>query len=232
MYTVLFVCTGNTCRSIMAQTIAQDRIEKKGLSKKVRVISAGTSIVPDSTASECAVHVMERKGLTFKEHAAKQLTRELIQEADLILTMTRRHKQYILSLVPEAQKKAFTLKEYVQTLDAHIDLEDELYELAAALEKKELDFFEKNQAELDALKKEHKELKHRMQEIEKKIQEWHIRFHNETKKERETLKMLEEQLLDVDVSDPIGQPIEGYIECAEVISESLEPIIEKIEKDL
>jgi protein-tyrosine phosphatase len=233
MFTILFVCTGNTCRSSMAQCLAKGLINEKGISKNVRVLSAGTSIIPNSRAPEQAIQVMEKKGLDLKNHVAKQLTPEMIEEADLILTMTRSNKQFVLSMVPKAQDKVFTLKEYVQNLISHnADVEKQLLDLSSRLENKEQDFYNKNKETLLALKEEKRNLMGKLHEVERKIQDWHLKFREATKIEREALKRVEEQLLDIDVVDPIGQPVEKYQECADEIEDSLHIILKNIIKDL
>ena len=228
MFTILFVCTGNTCRSSMAHAIAKGIIQKRDAGKKVRVVSAGTSVIPDSKAAESAIAVMGERGLDLNKHTARQLTPELIEEADLVLTMTRNHKQHVLTMVPHAQDKVFTLKEYVRNQTSHAEVEDTIIELASKLDKKELKFYEENKAEINSLKEEQKQLKEKLQIVEKKIQDWHIRFHEYTKFEREALKKFEEQILDIDVCDPIGHPIKVYKECADEIECCLNIIIDDI----
>ena len=119
MFTILFVCTGNTCRSSMAWAIAEGLLSQKDATKKVKVTSAGTSVVPNSKAAEFAIEVMGKRGLDLKKHMARQLTSELIDEADLVLTMTRNHKQHVLILTPHVQENVFTLKEYARNLNSH-----------------------------------------------------------------------------------------------------------------
>ncbi len=216
----------------MARAIAKGIIKEKGADKKVRVVSAGTSVIPDSKAADCAVHVMEERGLDLKKHTAKQLTPELIEDADLVLTMTRNHKQHVLTMVPDAQEKVFTLKEYVRNLNSQEEVEEKLIALAGRLEDREVSFYDENKGEIDSLKKQQKQLKEQLLNVEKKIQDWHIRFHEFTKKEREALKKLEEQMLDIDVYDPVGQPIQIYMECADELEENLKIIIEKTINEL
>ena len=231
MFTILFVCTGNTCRSTMARAIASGIIKEKGAEKKIKVISAGTSVIPDSKATDSAVNAMEERGLDVKKHTAKQLTPELIEKANLVLTMTRNHKQHVLTMVPDAQDKVFTLKEYVRNLHSQEEVEEKLFDLAGKLDDKEFKFFEENKSEIDSLKKQQSLLKEQLQNVEKQIQDWHIRFHGYTKIEREALKRLEEQMLDIDVYDPIGQPMQVYVQCADDLEENLKIILEKVVVD-
>lgn len=113
VFTLLFVCTGNTCRSAMAQAITQDLLNKLGIGHRLRVLSAGTSAWPGSPASSQARNVMYAQGLSLEEHGATTISESLLQEADLILTMTRGHRDRLLQIAPDQEAKIFTLKEYV-----------------------------------------------------------------------------------------------------------------------
>ncbi|MCT4619005.1 MAG: low molecular weight protein arginine phosphatase [Marinisporobacter sp.] len=113
MKTILFVCTGNTCRSSMAEGLFKKMLEDLGeKTKGIKVISAGTAAIGGQQASKNAVRAMEEKGIDLKDHRATFITKELTQEADLILTMTRNHKNQLLYMEPKAKEKIYTLKEY------------------------------------------------------------------------------------------------------------------------
>lgn len=84
---ILFVCTGNTCRSPMAEGIARDLFSKKNIRNHF-VLSAGIQNITGEPASENAVLVMQEIDLDISRHNSTLVRRELMEEADKILTMT------------------------------------------------------------------------------------------------------------------------------------------------
>jgi len=107
--TIVFVCTGNTCRSSMAEALFKEMIKDR---KDIKVKSAGIWALNNSSASYNAIKVMEERNIDLTGHRATALTREILEEADLILTMTKNHKEEILKVMPEIRDKVYTLKEY------------------------------------------------------------------------------------------------------------------------
>lgn len=89
-YNLLFVCTGNTCRSPMAAAITRAELERRGWSH-VQVRSAGVSAATGAPASEHAVRVVAEAGGDLSEHRSAPLTGELVEWADLVLAMSPMH---------------------------------------------------------------------------------------------------------------------------------------------
>lgn len=90
-YNLLFVCTGNTCRSPMAEALARHSLARRGV-EHVDVASAGTSAWPGSSASAEVPQVLEEIGVELGEHEASLLTPERVDWADLILVMGLSHR--------------------------------------------------------------------------------------------------------------------------------------------
>jgi len=109
---LLLVCTGNTCRSSMAGALLQKILQERNLTSQVEVDSAGTGAFPGLPAAPQAVLALKNKNLDLSGHRAKALTADLVDEADLILTMTERHKEELVRAYPRAQGKTFLLYEY------------------------------------------------------------------------------------------------------------------------
>lgn len=110
---VLVVCTGNSCRSVMAKGLL-----KKYLSgREIVIASAGVSAIPGFRPTQETIEIMAKEGIDVSGHLSQRLTPEMIQQADLILVMERWHKEQILRLVPSAKAKVFLLKEYANASD-------------------------------------------------------------------------------------------------------------------
>ena len=128
--TILFVCTGNTCRSPMAEGLF-----KKLLSEKLgveidelpelgyRIVSAGTSAFGGSCASEEAVEVLRERGCDIESHVSRPLSEELISEADRIYALTTSHQMGILALGTTLDLPGSPLEHIVHPV-AGVDISD------------------------------------------------------------------------------------------------------------
>jgi protein-tyrosine-phosphatase len=109
---VLFVCTGNTCRSPLAEVAARKLAATKGL-RDVTFASAGIGAYGGAAASEGAMLVALERGLDLSSHQAQPLTTELVDESDLILCMSGHHVENAIAL--GGAGKTFLLDEYASS---------------------------------------------------------------------------------------------------------------------
>jgi len=108
---VLFVCTGNTCRSVMAQELLKKMLKEKGI-ENVKVSSAGIAALPSYGISGILEKVLKEEDIEPSCHRPTPIDSEVLRDADLILVMEKRHKEAILEIAPEVKNKAFLLKEF------------------------------------------------------------------------------------------------------------------------
>lgn len=105
---ILFVCTGNTCRSPMAAAL----FKHLSHSDQLNVQSAGVFAIDGSDASDFAKEALVEKGIAC-DHNSALLNDGHIEWASIVLTMTNSHKQAVIDRFPHAGRKTFTLSEYV-----------------------------------------------------------------------------------------------------------------------
>ena len=115
MKTVLFVCTGNVCRSPMAEGIFRQAVRGRG---DYRVLSAGLGAVEGQPPSPYAVQAVKELGIDISGLRSRMLTAELVQQADYIFGMTHSHLDTVAMLYPQAAEKTFLLREFDETLDS------------------------------------------------------------------------------------------------------------------
>lgn len=120
MRNILFVCTGNTCRSSMAEALLRHFAEEN-TALELSIKSAGTAAFNNQTASQNAILALQELGIDLNYHRSQVVTVALVDEADWILTMTNAHKQQLLVLKPNASNKVFTLSEFTfQNISSNI----------------------------------------------------------------------------------------------------------------
>ncbi|MGV3774454.1 MAG: ribose 5-phosphate isomerase B [Verrucomicrobiales bacterium] len=114
MKTILFVCTGNICRSPMAEGLFKHAVKGRG---DYRVISAGVGAVDGQPPSAHAVRACRELQIEIGKQRSRMLTGEMVRQADYIFGMTHGHVDAITLLYPQAAEKPFVLREFDETLD-------------------------------------------------------------------------------------------------------------------
>jgi len=130
---ILFVCTGNTCRSPLAKGLLKWLAEKEALDLDIR--SSGVAAIDGMPISHHTKAILADRGIQADE-TSTAMTRELAEWADLILTMTMSHKRAVVQRFPSTIDKVFTLKEYVEDDPAVLEAIKERESLASELQLK------------------------------------------------------------------------------------------------
>ena len=106
---LIFVCTGNTCRSPMAEGLLRERL---GPTSNWDISSAGVYADDGWPVSENSVQALQEKGIDISPFTSRALTSDLLEHADLLITMTQGHREAILQFSPESERKVFLLKSF------------------------------------------------------------------------------------------------------------------------
>ncbi|RTE08994.1 low molecular weight protein arginine phosphatase [Paenibacillus whitsoniae] len=131
---ILFVCTGNTCRSPMAEGLMRMKVRQEGLVAEVR--SAGVSAMTGGPISRHSAALLQEAG--FEETISSfAIQSSDIAWADLVLTMTNGHKRTVIQRFPHAVDKTFTLKEYVEDNTENLEAIAERERLISELQMKQ-----------------------------------------------------------------------------------------------
>ena len=119
---IMFVCTGNICRSAMADKMLAKRVAEEKLN--IEVYSAGTFAENGDYPTVEAIEAMEEYGVDLKLHRATNIRKSNIAEMDLVLCATTNHKNMVLQLYPNLVGQVYTMKEYVGETADGINISD------------------------------------------------------------------------------------------------------------
>ncbi|OEF96768.1 low molecular weight protein arginine phosphatase [Desulfuribacillus alkaliarsenatis] len=110
---ILFVCTGNTCRSPMAEVIAKEKAEQ--LDKPLIFQSAGVATIDGLSISKNALEALKVKGYDVSNlnHSSQVVTEQLLNWADIVLTMTSNHRSQIINFYPNLENKIYNFPVYI-----------------------------------------------------------------------------------------------------------------------
>lgn len=142
---VALVCTGNTCRSPMAEAILKDLLRKAGGGlESVIVVSAGVAAGDGSMASHQAIEIMEARGIDISDHLSRPLNEAIVDQADIILTMTRGHRAAIIAAWPDRANQVQTLRRDGGDIADPVGSSVEIYQHCADQMERELATWIKN----------------------------------------------------------------------------------------
>ncbi|WP_327015912.1 arsenate reductase/protein-tyrosine-phosphatase family protein [Cryobacterium sp. MP_3.1] len=113
------MCTGNICRSPVAERLLHAQLEGAGI--PARVVSAGTQSMVGHDMTPEAAQLAQHYGADPLGHRSQQLTEQLIADADLVVTATREHRSAVVSLHPRASRYTYTLNQLVRLLPAALE---------------------------------------------------------------------------------------------------------------
>ena len=111
---IIFICTGNICRSAMADGYLKYRVKELGIEEKVLITSAGTNASQGEHSPDFAKRAIAKYGANIENHTSTTLENANLENADYILVMTERHKRDVVRRYPECADKITLLGEYAK----------------------------------------------------------------------------------------------------------------------
>jgi len=128
---ILFVCTGNQCRSPMAEALFRHMLKEGNLDGdgEIRISSCGTGGFIGCPATREAIEVMSEHGVDLRYHISRGVSEEILADADLIFAMAKRHQDILAMMYPRYSSKTHLLKHYVKKICPGLDDNDRDYDI-------------------------------------------------------------------------------------------------------
>ena len=118
---ILFVCTGNSCRSVMAEGLLKKYLGKRG---DIHVSSAGIITAFGMGPTHETIKMLSFEGIDMRGHAGRKVTHEMLRGSDLILVMEKFHEERIKFIEPSVRNRVFLLKEFAKIKDGSVEIKD------------------------------------------------------------------------------------------------------------
>ncbi|MBU9710850.1 low molecular weight protein arginine phosphatase [Evansella tamaricis] len=214
MKKILFVCTGNTCRSPLAEAIF-----KKYQPSGYEVKSAGVHALEGMAMSEGARTVLSQRGIE-ENHRATTLSKEIMEWADIILTMTENHRRAVIDQFPYIAEKVYSLKEYILDDPKTQEKIQQLKHHMAQLELKRATFLANNQNQIEKYN-ETNDISNQEHLEEKLLQE--------LQPDHEAIAQLTAELPSFDVADPYMSDVSVYNETYLELEAAVKKLVNKLQ---
>ena len=120
---VLFVCTGNSCRSVIAQNLFEKMLEEEGLAEKIKVASAGTAVRFRLKPIRGTIKVLSLEEIDVRQYRSRKISSDLLNQADLIIVMEKRHRANLIEKRSAISGKVFLINEFLPE-ESFLDLPD------------------------------------------------------------------------------------------------------------
>lgn len=119
---IMFICTGNICRSAMAHAMLDKKVKEEN--KDIQVFSCGVYAEDGDGPTAEAIETMREYGVDLRTHRATNIRNSKIEDMDIILCATIRHKNSVISMYPNLKEKVYTMKEYAGYPQNNLDIDD------------------------------------------------------------------------------------------------------------